>query len=44
MEDLLPDGTCLIETLGYRPVEGCRYLDLHLSRLHHSALALGFAI
>ena len=48
MEDplyqLAPDGTCLIETLGYRPAEGCRYLDLHLSRPHHSALVIGFAI
>ena len=48
MEDplyqLAPDGTCLIETLSYRQAEGCRYLDLHLSRPHHSALALGFAI
>ena len=48
MEDplyqLAPDGTCLIETLSYRQAEGCRYLDLHLSRPHHSALVIGFAI
>lgn len=41
---LAPDGPCLIETLGYWPADDYRYLDLHLSRLHHSAFALGFAV
>ena len=39
-----PDGTCLIETLGYRRDEGCRYLDLHLARLQRSAQALEFKV
>ena len=37
-----PNSLCLIETLGYRPSEGCRHLDLHLARLQRSAEALGF--
>ena len=39
-----PDGTCLIETLGYRRDEGCRYLDLHRARLQRSAQALEFKV
>ena len=39
-----PDGTCLIETLGYRRDEGCRYFDLHLARLQRSAQALEFKV
>ena len=39
-----PDGTCLIETLGYRRDEGYRYLDLHLDRLQRSVQALEFKV
>ncbi|MDG2340727.1 MAG: aminotransferase class IV family protein [Paracoccaceae bacterium] len=35
----LPDGSCLIETFGWRPLEGVARLDLHLDRLERSAQA-----
>jgi len=38
----IPDGTRLIETMGWRPGEGVRYLDLHLARMARSAGLLGF--
>jgi len=38
----IPPGTRLIETLGWRPDEGVRYLDRHLARMARSAEALGF--
>ena len=39
-----PDGTCLIETLGYRRDEGYRYLNLQLARLQRSVQALEFKV
>lgn len=40
---VIPDGTLLIETFGWRPGEGARRLELHLARMTHSARALGFS-
>ena len=39
----IPDGTQLIETFGWHPSEGARRIDLHLSRMAHSASQLGFS-
>ena len=38
----IPQDTRLIETMGWRPGEGVRYLGLHLARMARSAEALGF--
>lgn len=40
----IPDGTCLIETFGWRPGEGVRYADLHLARLARGAETLGYPL
>ena len=37
-----PDGTEVIETLGWHPDTGVQYADLHLARMARSAAALGF--
>lgn len=37
-----PEGTEIIETLGWHPDTGVRYADLHLARLGRTAAALGY--
>ena len=38
----IPEGTRLIETMGWHPEKGIGHLDLHLARLETSAQRLGF--
>ncbi len=40
----IPENTRLIETLGWSPVKGFAFLDLHLNRLEASAARLGFPL